>query len=366
MADVSVVIPCYNYARYLTECVKSVLTQEGVTVSVCIIDDCSSDDTRAVGRRLAALDARVELVAHDVNRGHIATYNEGILAATGRYVVLLSADDLLTPGALRRACELMDANPSVGFVYGHPLAFADDLPRPRTGRADWTIWNGRDWIRTMCRSGQNFIHCPEVVMRTSVQHRIGGYNASLPHSGDMEMWLRAAAVSDVGRLNGVDQAFYRRHPLSMQRTVHAGLLYDIKGRLAAFNSALGGAELPEAEALLALAHRSLATEALRHVLDARAAAWPLVEPEQDYRDAALQIFPGIEASKEWRALAEGEPLPRRRLSVAAARLRIGMARRLEWIYWRRKGIHRPVRPVTMPREQGSGEGRTGPGLRTAG
>ena len=49
-------------------------------------------------------------------------------------------------------------------------------------------------------------------MRNSVQQAIGGYNPDLPHSGDFEMWLRAAAVADVGRVNGPCQAFYRVHP----------------------------------------------------------------------------------------------------------------------------------------------------------
>src|SRR6185437_3108423 len=99
-----VVIPCYNYGRYLRECVHSVLSQAGADVRVLILDDCSRDATPEIGAALAAEDSRVEYRRHAVNRGHIATYNEGLIGwAAAEYCMLLSADDLLTPSALSRA-----------------------------------------------------------------------------------------------------------------------------------------------------------------------------------------------------------------------------------------------------------------------
>ena len=75
---------------------------------------------------------------HETNKRHIATYNEGLLEwADGDYCVLLSADDRLTPGALVRATALLDAHPTVGFVYGHPLTFQDGAPLPPARGADW-------------------------------------------------------------------------------------------------------------------------------------------------------------------------------------------------------------------------------------
>src|SRR5271167_2052829 len=79
MGTVDVVVPCYNYARYLRDCVQSVLSQTGVAVRVLVIDDASPDNTLQVGQDLAASDPRVEFRRHAVNKGHIATYNEGLL-----------------------------------------------------------------------------------------------------------------------------------------------------------------------------------------------------------------------------------------------------------------------------------------------
>src|SRR5262245_8621798 len=100
MPSVDVFVPCYNYGRFLRECVGSVLAQPGVEVRVLILDDCSTDDSAEVGRALAASDPRVEYRRHATNRGHIATYNEGIDWAAADCTMLLSADDLLTQGAL--------------------------------------------------------------------------------------------------------------------------------------------------------------------------------------------------------------------------------------------------------------------------
>ncbi len=224
----SVVIPCYNYGRYLTECVESVLSQSGVEVRVLIIDDASTDITPQIGAAFAAEDPRVEFRRHDMNLGHIATYNEGLSLAAATYTVLLDADDMLTPGSLERACNLMEAHPQVGLVYGRPLLFADDRPRPPSTLAPvrWKIWPGKLWFEIRCRLIENCIRSPEVVMRTVLLRRVGGFREELPHSGDLELWMRFALQSDIGYIAGPDQALYRDHTAGMHRAHFAGALAD--------------------------------------------------------------------------------------------------------------------------------------------
>ena len=140
---VSVVVPCYNYGHLLPDCVRSVLTQQGVDVDVLIIDDASPDGSASVAVGLAQADRRVKVICHAVNQGHIATYNEGLALAAGDYVVLLSADDMLTPGALERATSVMERHPNVGLVYGHPLAFCSpEEVKPSSKMRSFSIWPG--------------------------------------------------------------------------------------------------------------------------------------------------------------------------------------------------------------------------------
>jgi hypothetical protein len=302
---VSVVIPCYNYGRYLPDCVQSVLHQADVSVDVLIIDDASPDGSAAVARRLAAGDTRVRAICHEVNRGHIATYNEGLAQAAGDYTVLLSADDRLTPGCLARATSLMEAYPSVGLVYGFPVDFTDDnLPPARTVPTGWIIWPGHEWIAHRCRSGHNVLRSPEAIIRTTVLHAIGYYRTDLPHTADFEMWMRAATVSDVGYIVGADQAYYRLHGQNMHSSSF-DVLADISGRLRSFDVLLDerSALFRDAEQMRQTAHRVLASEALDHALSAYARGIADTEPVAGYAAFALRAWPDSARLSRWRALS---------------------------------------------------------------
>jgi hypothetical protein len=185
----------------------------------------------------------------------------------------------------------------------------------------------------MCRT-----ECPEVVMRTSFQHRIGGYTTELPHFGDMEMWLRAAAVSGVGRIRGVDQACYRIHPLSMQQTVHAGLLLDLKARYEVFQSAFKkeARGLRDAERLITEVQRALSRTAIRHVCKSIKCGLELEEPLEAYQQFALALDPRAVTTKEWRAF---QRTPQGRLRTLLARRIARLRDRIDWHQLRRSGVH---------------------------
>jgi GT2 family glycosyltransferase len=340
---VSVVVPCYNYARYLRDAVDSVLSQEGVDVDVLIVDDYSSDGSAEVASSLAAGDERVRVVVHRQNVGHIATYNEGLSSVTGEFVVLLSADDMLSPGALARATSLMEARPNVAFVYGYPIDFEGPVPVARQRVRSWTTWSGGEWIARRCRRATNCVRSPEVVMRASVQRAIGGYRADLPHSGDLEMWLRAAGAGEVGRVNGAAQAYYRTHPASMSRTSYSGALVDLTARRDAFGAFFDEAThpLPDAQRLHEKAQRALAIEALRLAARSLERGIPGEELVDDYERFAVDVWPAVRRTGAWR----GVQLRRRLASqwqrgpklLARPAIIVDLADRIRWRLWRLNG-----------------------------
>src|SRR6516164_4974108 len=77
-AEVCVVIPVFNYGRYLESCLRSALGQEGVDLTILVLDDASTDDSLSIAHRIADEDSRVRVIAHKDNMGHIPTVNEGI------------------------------------------------------------------------------------------------------------------------------------------------------------------------------------------------------------------------------------------------------------------------------------------------
>jgi GT2 family glycosyltransferase len=235
MTKVDVVVPCYNYGRFLAECVGSVLEQSVRDLRVLIIDDASTDDSLSVARKLAEKDPRVSVVAHSRNKGHIGTYNEGIAWASADYFLLLSADDLLVPRTLERAIEIMDENPDIVLTHGEGIVWYDNHPFPPVATQRTCTWARHDLLGEICATGSNLVATPTAIGRTNVQKDIGGYKESLPHSGDMEMWLRFAAQGAVARIDAA-QAIYRRHSCAMSNAYFARMVSDYRQRRQAFDS----------------------------------------------------------------------------------------------------------------------------------
>jgi glycosyltransferase involved in cell wall biosynthesis len=303
MTRVDVIIPCYRYARYLRGCVDSVLGQSGVEVRALILDDASPDDTPGVAAELLRQDGRVEYRRHAVNRGHLATYDEGLEWADGEYTLLLSADDLLAPGALRRAVELMDAHPEVVMTCGRQVRFHTEEP-PAARDADeyrWAIVSGAEFLEASCATASNLVATPTPVVRTALQQKLGGYRRELPHTGDMEMWMRFAAHGSVGVVDA-DQALKRVHGKNMQDAYLATAVGDIGQRQAAFAVLFRdwGHLIPERVRLERLAVRSLAEDAFW--LGSRAFDGRDTRRCQDCLDFALELCPELNTRPEWRRL----------------------------------------------------------------
>jgi glycosyltransferase involved in cell wall biosynthesis len=298
MACVDVIVPCYNYGRFLRECVESILRQD-VDLRVLIIDDCSSDHTPDVAAALRSEDCRVEFRRHATNHGHIATYNEGLEWLSSEYALLISADDLLVPGALARASALMDAQPDVGFVYGRIIPWSSDQPRPVhglcAGAYTHQVISGLEWIQTVCDEGRPPTTSPEVVVRTRLQQKLGGYRHDLPHWADVDLLLRFAANSNVGFLD-IPQAYYRIHGSNMHTIFsHLDILQQHRKTFRSFFDA-NSDKIHCASALKSRALRRVAE-------DACSAAYQAFERRdielcKSCLDFAADTYPGIRSTPE--------------------------------------------------------------------
>lgn len=266
MTRFDIVVPCYNYAHYLEGCIETIVTQRDVDVRVLIIDDCSPDNTPEVASRLAENDPRITYVRNEKNLGLIGTANRGVMEwASSDYVVLLSADDQLTPGALARAAQLLDANPDMSMCYGMALMLWDEgepLTPEDPATSETRIIPGKDFIRRIFEHG-NAVPTPTAVMRTRVQHAIGGYNPLLKHTSDADTWMRAAAVGSIGVINAV-QGLYRWHSQNMSAAYQRRPIGDRREMVQTGLEfiRLFGEQVPEARDWHKQMERRLATEAL--------------------------------------------------------------------------------------------------------
>jgi len=157
---VSFVVPVYNVRDQLSECLDSILAQDG-DFDVIAVDDASPDDSGAILDDYARADPRIHVLHLDANAGLGGARNAGLAAATGRYVWFVDSDDWLTDGALAAVLPLLRDDPDV-VVTDYERAYPDGTvePNPRSaalrrgGLADLltvlpVVWNKlyrRDWL----------------------------------------------------------------------------------------------------------------------------------------------------------------------------------------------------------------------------
>lgn len=205
---VTVVIPCFNQGHFLSFALRSVQGQSFSDWDAVVVDDGSSDDTRAVAASFP--DARIRY-QHQENRGLAAARNAGIRAARSPLIALLDADDVWEPEYLRKMCACLGGHPEAaaaycGFRYIDPLG--DEVGRSRTRVV------APDRFHRVLTSGGNWLVPSAVVFRREAAVEAGLFDESLRALEDTDLWIRLSVHRP---FVGWPEALvgYRRHPGSM-------------------------------------------------------------------------------------------------------------------------------------------------------
>jgi glycosyltransferase involved in cell wall biosynthesis len=238
---VTVMVPSYNYAEYLTECVESAAAQ--CDVDVVVVDNGSTDESPEIGHHLAEIHDNVRFIRHLDNQGIIASFNRCLNEVRGEFVSLLCADDCLTPGSISRSLDVLRARPEVGMVYGPATVFerldaVDVAALVSAPPTPAVVHPGHAWVDALCRSGMNPVRAPEMVVRRSALDHVGGFEPRCPHTSDLNLWLRLATVTDAAYLPGPSQALYRVHGRMHSGNFPYFSSVDLEQRWAAFSTFL--------------------------------------------------------------------------------------------------------------------------------
>ena len=179
--NVSIVMPCYNYAHMLPQAIQSVQAQTYKEWELIIVDDGSVDDSVAVANQCAGQDGRIRIVRHDKNMGLSAARNTGFAHAKGQYVCLLDPDDTYHPKKLEIQTKFMDSHPLAIMGYGNVTEGKYISDRP-------------DYDPEMlCKV--NYIACQSVIIRRDYLAIVGGNDISARYAEDWEHWLRISAIA---------------------------------------------------------------------------------------------------------------------------------------------------------------------------
>ncbi len=215
---VSVIIPCFNQAKFLGEAIQSVMQQTYRNFEIIVVDDGSSDNTREVASGFSA----VRYIRHH-NRGLAGARNTGILASKGCYLVFLDADDRLLSQALESGLNCFRSHRECAFVFGqHTYSKSDgtSFKEMQTLPSDHNHFLARlredkDHYRTLLYGNYIGMHA-SVMYRRHIFQYVKGFDPSLDAAEDYELYLRITRNYPVYFHNAV-VAEYRWHSTNMTK-----------------------------------------------------------------------------------------------------------------------------------------------------
>lgn len=203
---VSIIIPLYNYARYVLDAVQSCLYQKySGDIEIIVVDDCSTDSGRDILNRNYR--HHIKLLQTKVNSGYSVAKNIGIRNSTGEYIAALDADDMLTPDSIQIRADFLTKYPAIDFVHGRAYIVSDE------GGIDYYM---KRLYKLDIHKGSK-IHAQTVMVRRNTYLKGGLYDENLRSRSDNELWFRFRYVCKFvdDRIEKPPIAFYRKHPLSM-------------------------------------------------------------------------------------------------------------------------------------------------------
>ena len=211
--EVSVVVTLYDYAHLVTETLDSIAASTEVEFEIVVVDDHSHDEGRTVVTDWIGEHPHVAaiLLGSDINRGLPAARNLGFEAARAAKVMVMDADNMVYPTALRRLADRLDADPRAAFAYSALEEFGTS-----TGVRSAMAWH----VPWLCEA--NYIDA-QAMLRRDAWQRHGGYRTDdelVFGWEDWELWLRFAAAGEHGVYVAQMLGRYRTQQVSMLSTTN--------------------------------------------------------------------------------------------------------------------------------------------------
>ncbi|MEM1425505.1 MAG: glycosyltransferase [Cyanobacteria bacterium P01_H01_bin.130] len=213
---VSVIIPVLNGAETIGETLRSLLDQTFQDFDVWVVDDGSTDGTGAVVEQIAATDplGRIRWRSRGKSKpsqhpGVSGARNAGATWARGTLLGFLDADDCWLPDKLADQVAALDQHPDAVMVYSWTELM--DEQGQRLGQVIDAPFQG--WIRERLLVTDVISSGSNALIRRATFEQEGGFDETLTHSEDWDLWLRLAAIAPVALVPKV-QVLYRQRPTS--------------------------------------------------------------------------------------------------------------------------------------------------------
>jgi glycosyltransferase involved in cell wall biosynthesis len=213
---VTVLIPSYNHARFLSAAIESLLAQTLDDWALIVADDGSEDASAWMAAEFAAKDPRIQAFVNERNLGTYGTLQRALERADGEFVAVLNSDDRWAPTKLERQIEHLEDHPELPICYtlGWKTDYLDNVDKSDDVQGDWPRTPVQELLPNLLY--QNRILASSVLFR----RKDAAFDNSLRYSGDWVALLRPARASAFGCIPE-RLTFWRMHGAnSYVRSVH--------------------------------------------------------------------------------------------------------------------------------------------------
>lgn len=203
---ISIIIPAFNAAAYVSATVSSALAQAHEAFEVILVDDGSSDETTTLVAGIA--DPRLYIIEQP-NAGAAAARNRGLSSARGRYILFLDADDLIPENHIA-ALEAAISGSQNHVAFGQWDRFYTDPAEARfPPRSNYRDADPADWLVEDWRPGNQMTQCGTFLIPRALLDRTGGWDERLSLIDDFEFFSRILCESAGLRFAAAARVFYR-------------------------------------------------------------------------------------------------------------------------------------------------------------
>lgn len=227
---VSVIVPNYNYGRYLRKRTQSILSQTYQDYEIILLDDCSTDDSLQIMESYRSHPKVSHIVVNETNSGSpCSQWEKGLALASGKYAWIAEADDLADPNFLGACVDVLEQNPKVNWVKTMSnLIDADGNPSNHAQIENFTEdgsvrrYNGMDYISSRMLGINPCYNASMTVFRTDAWRNIQDRDyRKLRYVGDWLFWGSMAAYGEVAEIRSKLNLF-RLHGQSVTDEGNAG------------------------------------------------------------------------------------------------------------------------------------------------
>ena len=230
---ITIICLCYNQQDYILESLFSVINQDYPCIELIIVDDCSTDNSRAVIEKWRLDFPKIPFIANDFNLGSTKSFNKALKKAKGEFIIDLAADDLLLSHCVSSQINAFKntAHKNLGVVYGNaalitekgvfdsyyfPINHLNKVVTPRlTGDIYESVLSGGD---CMCSVSS--------MVKKSVFDALNGYDESLAYE-DLDFWIRASRMYD---FDFIDEILIQKRTVEDSLGTHFFKKNDARGK----------------------------------------------------------------------------------------------------------------------------------------